>query len=496
MTIHNRKLGYRLLVCLLAAGLPLADVSAAEEDDALSYLNSLRSAAGISTVLTAEPDLITAAEAHSAYLELHNVFGHNEDANLAGFTGVWAHDRAVAAGYASRVVSENVAAGQQSAQESVDDLMTAIYHRLGFLNVEIDRIGIGFVLDAESPATRGYFSTYNMANGGVTTLCQGPAGSGAGSFVVGACADAAKPIAAGDYDAALATVAAASPEVIRWPPSGAVDIPPVFFEESPDPLPDYSVSGNPISLLFNDHRVATAGLSSLRLYEDVTGVEITDTRLLDQFTDPNGSFDAYEFALFPLQRLAWNTRYRVEAQIVQDGVPGNLQWTFTTRDLGVPTHQIVGNGDVIDVKTGQEVAVYVVPQSGQSALGAVSWGYPDGNFAPQVTFVDANTLKVIYPDPVDGNQADFSAGIYSFGIRIDNSAVKADGDLAPLGNLDGKVTVADALIALRYALALITPVTQAVLDHGDVAPKGAPDGKMTVADALVILRVALRLDTL
>lgn len=81
-----------------------------------------------------------------------------------------------------------------------------------------------------------------------------------------------------------------------------------------------------------------------------------------------------------------------------------------------------------------------------------------------------------------------------------SSAYARDGDIAPVGARDGNVTVADALIALRYALKLITPIPADDLYHGDVAPlvNGVPnpDGQITVADALVILRVALKLVTL
>jgi len=75
-----------------------------------------------------------------------------------------------------------------------------------------------------------------------------------------------------------------------------------------------------------------------------------------------------------------------------------------------------------------------------------------------------------------------------------------DGDLAPLGNRDGIVTVGDALVALRFALLLETP-TQEDIQHGDVAPLDnsglpSPDGQITVGDALVILRHALGLISL
>lgn len=75
-----------------------------------------------------------------------------------------------------------------------------------------------------------------------------------------------------------------------------------------------------------------------------------------------------------------------------------------------------------------------------------------------------------------------------------------DGDLAPVDQPDGLVKVSDALVALRYALGLVTPITADVLAHGDVAPlvNGAPspDGRINIADALVLLRVALGLSSL
>jgi hypothetical protein len=76
-------------------------------------------------------------------------------------------------------------------------------------------------------------------------------------------------------------------------------------------------------------------------------------------------------------------------------------------------------------------------------------------------------------------------------------AITPDGDVAPLGNRDGKIEVGDALVCLRFALGLESP-TQNDIEHGDVAPldsKGQPnpDGALTIGDALVILRMALGL---
>ena len=80
-------------------------------------------------------------------------------------------------------------------------------------------------------------------------------------------------------------------------------------------------------------------------------------------------------------------------------------------------------------------------------------------------------------------------------LTISQPALSQTGDVAPLGNRDGKVDVGDALVALRFALGLEIP-TQEDIQHGDVAPLDAtnqpnPDGVINVGDALVILRKAL-----
>ena len=74
---------------------------------------------------------------------------------------------------------------------------------------------------------------------------------------------------------------------------------------------------------------------------------------------------------------------------------------------------------------------------------------------------------------------------------------EADGDLAPFGDRDGIVNVGDSLVAMRFALGLLTP-TQEDVYHGDTAPldnqgEPVPDGQITVGDALIILQKALEI---
>ncbi len=76
-------------------------------------------------------------------------------------------------------------------------------------------------------------------------------------------------------------------------------------------------------------------------------------------------------------------------------------------------------------------------------------------------------------------------------ILIPCQAVAMPGDVAPAGQPDGRVTVADALVTLRMALGIVPAELRA-----DVAFQDIPDGKVGIADALLVLRSALGLASL
>jgi len=69
-------------------------------------------------------------------------------------------------------------------------------------------------------------------------------------------------------------------------------------------------------------------------------------------------------------------------------------------------------------------------------------------------------------------------------VSVSNSA-RIKGDV----NRDGRVDVADALLALHMAVGLVTPSAENLL-YGDVAPVGSIDGRITIQDVMAILAVA------
>ena len=62
----------------------------------------------------------------------------------------------------------------------------------------------------------------------------------------------------------------------------------------------------------------------------------------------------------------------------------------------------------------------------------------------------------------------------------------ADGDLAPLGNLDGNITAGDLLIAIRIGMGTLTPGALE-LGHGDMNA----DGVINLSDIILITKSVL-----
>jgi len=290
---------------------------------AYDYFNRQRQLAGM---IVAGRSLIIekAAQNHADYQLLNTLYGHTEDPAKAGFTGIHPSDRGVAAGYNYRWISENVA-GSSTPQKAIDVLMTAIYHRFGILDFYKDEVGLGLAI---KPNQCLHSFVNNNGNGQLNDLCSVDTYVSGGWYTV--CVDPNRRVPTASYLAAKQAPAIQNPNYVVWPADGMVGISPIFYEESPDPLPDYSESGNPLSIQFNPEIYLNGvTLISFQMF-DATGVELTNTRFLDQASDPNGYFDAYQFALYSLDVLADNANYRAKVVFTADGVQQVVTWSFTT----------------------------------------------------------------------------------------------------------------------------------------------------------------------
>jgi uncharacterized protein YkwD len=112
----------------------------------VTLTNAERTRRGL-VALAVEPRLTAAAQAHSDDMARRHFFAHESP------EGQSVADRARARGYVYRIVAENIAAGQRTAEEVVTGWMNSPGHRANILNGDLRQIGVGYALGGEYGTT-------------------------------------------------------------------------------------------------------------------------------------------------------------------------------------------------------------------------------------------------------------------------------------------------------------------------------------------------------
>jgi len=376
---------------VLISFLILSFVANAEAVNAFDYLNKIRKAAGMQPFSYNE-QLAMAAQNHANYLHIHRLGGHGERSGKRGFTGSTHMERIINTGYLSRLTGENVSyhTGIKGPKDSIDGLMGAIYHRFAFLSFRHDEVGIGSM---QTPA----YSThvYNFGSKQKNQLCQQASFNQPGQYKYSVCADERFRIANRDLDQAEYLIGKNNPEIVVWPADQSEDIPPAFYEEDPDPLPNHDVSGYPVSIQFNP-TAFPGGLPVIKRFEiyRVHDNQPMQTVLqLDANNDKSRKFRPNEHALFPLHRFDWGTEYRVEVDYIAAQKQESLSWVFTTQKMLLPMVTITDNNQVVRVKQGEKFAIYVPPRGVRDGKGAYQSRFPRG-MKLDIQIYDNHTLYV------------------------------------------------------------------------------------------------------
>ncbi len=357
---------------------------ALEKVEARTYLDRIRDAMHMQQLLP-NSMLESAAQAHANYLLFNNISSHNETQGLHHFTGVTPADRAFHAGYLSSHVSENLSTKNPSAERSMDGLFSAIYHRFGFLSPDIDEIGIGITQD-QNNSDKSVF-VYLMGHAQLNKLCDAKDFSSNGNYVYKVCKDEKFRIKKSLFSTALNDSKRENPKIIFYPYDNQQNIVPAFYAEDPDPLPDYEVSGFPISIEFNDYFFDDVKLLSFRLYMQDT--EISDVRLMDEHNDPNQKLKHNQYALFPLKRLEYDTQYRAEVIYRSRQKTETLVWHFQTQKFQQPLHIITQKEETLNLEDTQEQVIYFRPLNASELL--LNFKFPR---SVDVDFIDYNTIKL------------------------------------------------------------------------------------------------------
>lgn len=368
-----------------------------------------------------DSDLAAAAAGHAAYLARNLDLGHQQDAAKPGFTGASPGARALQAGFGSNQVTENIHASLGAAtgpREWVDNLFTGIYHRLRFLDFHVDRLGLAA---AREDLT---IVVFVMANGAQAELCSNPSpGSGIGSYYFGVCRDSERKVPATDWKRAKTEVQQANPRLVVWPPDGAEGVLPVFAEETPDPLPEFEVSGNPVSIHFNPARFEAIELERFELFRAGDDSLVGPVRVMAAESDPHGLLGPLDFALFPLQRLDWNTRYRVEVDYRSGETRAGAIWYFRTRAPGVPVLTLKANGETLSPPPGsQRFAVEVPPGTGIAIIRNLRYRSSPG-LGVRARIYDVNTLMFELDGPRSQGLVEVSLSAnLGFRLKLESAA--------------------------------------------------------------------------
>lgn len=291
-----------------------------EQQAGLDYINTIRGYIGLPK-FKHNKELEEANRLHALYLkDVYDTFGvnmtHYEDnASYPSeyYRGDSGTDRAIASNYSPAYwAGEDISFGSDTSTESIDYLLTLIYHRNALLWNWVDDIGIGVGKGEES----GFHAEGQL-------------------FGI-------------KYDNRIGFLQSISPAMVCFPFELQGGVRREYNGgETPSPLPDISGwVGNPISVAFNSYKVGSVEMTSFKLYkvenyndetESGDETEITNTRILTKETDPAERFSGFEFALFPLDVLESQTIYKVSFCWNETAFSGEVEgkckeWLFQTRE--------------------------------------------------------------------------------------------------------------------------------------------------------------------
>jgi hypothetical protein len=375
----------RLALVLL---LTFTTLYAKENQNALDYLNTIRQNAGL---IKFKPNkkLGKAARSHAHYLVRQQKNGHYEKRGWGGYTGKTPSDRILKAGYASKVVMENVSVNAKTSLKSIDTLFAAIYHRFVFLNFDKDEIGIGNAFSKKKKRVISSF-VYNIGSSAISKLCKRYYPKENGLFYMqNLCKNSANEIPQTLFWEKQNEIREKNSKIVLFPYPDAINVPPVFFTEHPHPLPGSKVSGYPVSVQFNPAFYKKVKLKKFRLF-DIKGKEVKKCKILTQSNDKNHRFTSLQFALMPLRRLDYGTTYRVEFEAIANGKRVKKSWRFTTQKPKGNLYKITKKQTEIKVKRGEKIILYFEPSSNKDILDCIH--YTD---KLDITCLDQNTLEIM-----------------------------------------------------------------------------------------------------
>ena len=383
------------------------------DSDAVAYLNEYRRGSGLSG-LRQNQILSQAAKNHADYSAQNEYMGHDETVGRAKFSGADPVSRAIAAGYKSRQILENIAY-KNDFKEAVDGLFSAIYHRFAFLNLSVDEVGYAL-------ASKDKFNAFvfEMGNSRLNAFCaRGASDTGAGRFYTNVCADKNLKI----KDAKFDNFTGSSKPFVKFPGSTAVT--PYFSGEIPDPFPECKITANPVSIEFN----ANAGevkFKDFEIFKD--GRKLQNLHVITSKNDVNSKFSKGQFAAFSREVFDFGAQYEAVFSYEQANAQSTgaqvkqIKWSFKTKTPQNPYFD-ARDGDVLGADADKTYEIFFRPKDCNDLMTRYSYK-ASGFMTPTVAQSGTNTLSVKLKG-MAGDTLSIVAGGMSVKVRLKTSSPEA-----------------------------------------------------------------------
>ncbi|AQW81343.1 SCP-like extracellular protein [Campylobacter pinnipediorum subsp. pinnipediorum] len=331
--------------------------------DGVDYINTIREDNGLGW-FRANKNLEISATNHANHLlknkDKISVSMHDEERNLDGFTGEDVSQRAMFAGYSSSYVVENISNNQINTRSSIDNLLSAIYHRFGFLNYSFNEIGFANVSFGDEK-----FYVYNMGNSYVNNIClKGGDFKNSGYYIDNVCKNNIYKIKQDSFK--IATIPK-SPEYIKFPyknPALAY-----FSGEIPDPIPSCKIMGNPISIEFNPN-IENIKMQSFKIFRD--NKEIDDTVIITKQNDINHKFNKNQFALFSKKVFDFDKEYLAVFKYTQNNKDKEIRWSFKTLTPRF-NYFSIKDGDILEIYPDRFYDIFIKPRDCNDVFTSYSY---------------------------------------------------------------------------------------------------------------------------
>ncbi len=286
----------------------------------LDIINEARSKNGLFLLKYSER-LSDFAGRHVDYLSKNKVCSHYQDnANAKSFSGFNLKERADNFGYSYSYLSENLFCGMKPDwSHAISSLMGAIYHRAAFLSPKVDNIGYKMQSTAnllnilKDPMPYKFVFEMSRSKQHTTNF---PFAHDVPD--INNKQEKGFDFKDGNYHQLLLSqrestsqqALVRNPSVVVYPFPNQDNVPRVFLDdELPDPTPNLTISGLPISAHFNPN--LKAEIVSFTLNELANKEQQIPVWSLDESNDINKKMQPDDYAWFPIKPLKPDTLYEV-----------------------------------------------------------------------------------------------------------------------------------------------------------------------------------------